>query len=385
MTKAPSEGATIREGEGMPVARRSDSSSRRGEEVTIASGAPLQSDTIRRAELGVFLRARRAAVAPEQAGMPRGKRRLTPGLRREEVAALANIGVTWYTWLEQGRAINVSAEALHRVAHALSLSGSDEIHLFTLAGLPIPRDARRADLKDPASLQAVLDGFTTGPAVMFGPSFDVLGYNRVWNIIYAIDSYGGSFSRNHVYRLFMDPVRRRLYVDYDLVPRHLVGLLRAQYPSHVGAPEFRQLLGALTAASREFARLWSECHTEPLDLFSLRLQHETLGRLTLCASRFPVEGAQVSSFSLERQRIRKPQPFLRGRARFRKTTQRATGFRCDLWQTYPPESGAWCDRKDVVVTVLRTSRSSCVHRPAPLKSVAKSGLRAQGFLGYSNM
>jgi transcriptional regulator with XRE-family HTH domain len=273
------------------VARRSDCSSLSGGNVTTTSGETLQSDTIRRAELGLFLRARRAAVAPEQAGMPRGKRRLTPGLRREEVAALANIGVTWYTWLEQGRGINVSAETLHRVANALSLSGSDEIYLFTLAGLPIPRDARRADLKDPASLQAVLDGFTTGPAVMFGPTFDVLGYNRVWNLIYAIDSYGGSFARNHVYRLFMDPVRRRLYVDYEVVARHMVGLLRAQYASHVGSPEFRRLLGALTAASPEFARLWTECHTQPLDLFSLRLQHETLGRLTLCASRFPVEGA----------------------------------------------------------------------------------------------
>src|SRR5262245_5508982 len=226
------------------------------DKVTKTSGSALQSDNIRRAELGVFLRARRAAVLPEQAGMPRGKRRLTPGLRREEVAVLANMGVTWYTWLEQGRDINVSAKTLRQVSSALSLSASDEIYLFTLAGLPIPRDVRRADLKDPASLQGVLDGFTTGPAVMFGPTFDVLGYNRVWNFIYAIGSYRGPFARNHVYRLFMDPMRRRLYVDYEVVARHMVGLLRAQYADHVGAPEFRQLLDALTAASPEFARLW---------------------------------------------------------------------------------------------------------------------------------
>jgi hypothetical protein len=62
---------------------------------------------------------------------------------------------------------------------------------------------RISPVPDPASLQAVLDGFTTGPAVMFGPAFDVLGYNRIWNLIYAIDSYGGPFSRNHVYRLFI--------------------------------------------------------------------------------------------------------------------------------------------------------------------------------------
>ena len=255
-----------------------------------ASSVPEQSDTIRRAELGIFLRARRANLAPEQVGIPRGKRRLTPGLRREEVASLADIGVTWYTWLEQGRAIQVSAETLRRLASALSLSPSDEIYLFTLAGLPAPRGIRRANLDDPAALQGVLDGFTTGPAVMFSPSFDVLGYNPIWNLIYKIDSYSGPFARNHVYRLFMDPGRRRLYVDYEVVARHMVGLLRAHYAGHVDAPEFQELLRALTAASPEFERLWRECRTQPLDLFHLRLQHETLGPLTLSASRFPVEG-----------------------------------------------------------------------------------------------
>src|SRR5262245_34905683 len=88
----------------------------------------------RRAELGVFLRLRRAAVAPESAGIPRGKRRLTPGLRREEVALLADVGVTWYTWLEQGRPINVSPATLRRVSRALQLTVSDEGYLFTLAG-----------------------------------------------------------------------------------------------------------------------------------------------------------------------------------------------------------------------------------------------------------
>jgi transcriptional regulator with XRE-family HTH domain len=246
---------------------------------------------IRREELGVFLRARRAAVAPEQAGIARGTRRLTPGLRREEVASLANIGVTWYTWLEQGREINVSAETLHRLAGALALTASDEIYLFTLAGLPPPLHARRATLEDPSTLQSVLDGFTTGPAVMFDPTFDVLAYNSIWNLIYAIDAYSGPFARNHVYRLFLDPVRRRLYVDYEAVARHMVGLLRAQYAGHVDAPGFQELIAALIAASAEFAKLWSQCHTQPLDLFHLRLQHETLGRLTLSASRFPVEGA----------------------------------------------------------------------------------------------
>ena len=90
---------------------------------------------MQRNELKAFLRTRRAMLTPEAVGLPRGTRRLTPGLRREEVATLADVGLTWYTWLEQGRDINVSAAALTRIARALSLSATDETYLFSLMGL----------------------------------------------------------------------------------------------------------------------------------------------------------------------------------------------------------------------------------------------------------
>ena len=99
------------------------------------SGATRMQHSRQRTELKAFLRSRRAALAPEAVGLPRGGRRLTPGLRREEVAALAEVGLTWYTWLEQGRAINVSAAALARIARALRLDATDEAYLFSLAGL----------------------------------------------------------------------------------------------------------------------------------------------------------------------------------------------------------------------------------------------------------
>src|SRR5699024_4918600 len=89
-----------------------------------------------RLTLKEFLKTKRAQVSPESAGLPRGQRRRTPGLRREEVATLADVGVTWYTWLEQGRPIHPSAATLHRIAQALQLSRSDEGYLFALAGLP---------------------------------------------------------------------------------------------------------------------------------------------------------------------------------------------------------------------------------------------------------
>src|SRR5689334_24347027 len=90
----------------------------------------------RRAELGEFLKARRARLSPGDFGMPAGARRRTPGLRREEVAQLSGVGVTWYTWLEQGRQINASPQVLSAVARTLLLDQAEREHLFRLADLP---------------------------------------------------------------------------------------------------------------------------------------------------------------------------------------------------------------------------------------------------------
>src|SRR5262249_28544986 len=245
----------------------------------------------RRSELKAFLRTRRAALTPERKGISPGQRRLTPGLRREEVATLANVGLTWYTWLEQGREINVSANTLRRVSQALKLSASDEIYLFKLAGLPAPAASPRDEIKDLSIWQNLLDGFTAGPAVMFDRAFDVLAYNGLWDLIYRFDDYDGPFARNHVYRLFAEPRRRRLYADYDAVAHNMVGLLRAHYADHVGDPRFEELVDALRAVSPEFTRLWDDRLTQPLETFALRLRHETLGLLALDAVRLSVDAA----------------------------------------------------------------------------------------------
>src|SRR5215831_2825823 len=93
-------------------------------------------DEIRRRELSAFLRSRRERLTPLQAGLPANGRRRTPGLRREEVAQLAGVGVTWYTWLEQGRDINPSAQVLDAIARTLQFDVHEHSHLFTLAGIP---------------------------------------------------------------------------------------------------------------------------------------------------------------------------------------------------------------------------------------------------------
>src|SRR6266699_3579571 len=105
----------------------------------MASVTPLRSldgDAVRRGELAAFLRSRRERIHPEQVGLRPTRRRRTPGLRREEVAQLAGVGVTWYTWLEQGRDINASPQVLDAIARTLLFDPHERTHLFTLAGAP---------------------------------------------------------------------------------------------------------------------------------------------------------------------------------------------------------------------------------------------------------
>jgi transcriptional regulator with XRE-family HTH domain len=234
----------------------------------------------RRAELKAFLRARRAAVSPEQAGIARAGRRLTSGLRREEVAAIAGVGLTWYTWLEQGREISVSSDVLRRVSRALWLSASDETYLFTLAGVA-PDRSRKAKAAVTPAMRKTIDSFTAGPALIFGPWFDVLAYNESADIIYSFDAASGRFSNNHIWRLFMDPMRQRIYSAAQLEhgARNLVGILRARYAEHVGRPELEELVQALQASSALFRKLWDERTTTSLETFNARFEHPTLGAL----------------------------------------------------------------------------------------------------------
>src|ERR687887_1269033 len=134
-------------------------------------------DVVRRRALATFLRSRRERITPEQVGLIAGGRRRTPGLRREEVAQLAGVGVTWYTWLEQGRDINVSAQVLDAVARTLRLDRLERNHLFTLAGLQLgPAQGDCTVLPD--SVQKTVDAVSPYPALVLNPRYDILAFNE---------------------------------------------------------------------------------------------------------------------------------------------------------------------------------------------------------------
>lgn len=237
-------------------------------------------DVARRVELAKFLRARRAAITPAECGLPHGKRRRTPGLRREEVALLSNVGVTWYTWLEQSRDIQVSREVVCRIASALKLSRSDQTYLESLTGL-LTSSTERPDDDALAEVQELLNGFTAGPAMLWNYRFDCVAYNNLANELYDWSTPPDSLGQNMIWRTFMDPKRLRLYSDAKAFMHNAVGMVRSRYVSHLGEPEFELLIKALTDGSQLFRRLWAEQHTASVAPATFVMKHHRFGTLAL--------------------------------------------------------------------------------------------------------
>jgi transcriptional regulator with XRE-family HTH domain len=240
-----------------------------------------------RDELAKFLRTKREALSVTAAGLRKTARRRTPGLRREEVADLAGVSVTWYTWLEQGRDIQCSTALLTRLAKALRLSRTDSDYLFRLAGHSPPARPARSEGIEP-EIQAVLDGYTAGPALLTGPRLDVLAFNNLADAVFRFDDFPGPFQRNHLWRAFMDPQRRHFYVDWELMMSRAVAALRAHYAMRIGNEDFETMIAALREHSPDFARMWEERRTMPLDSIQVRLATQDFGALTFISTRFTV-------------------------------------------------------------------------------------------------
>ncbi|MGW4649346.1 helix-turn-helix transcriptional regulator [Kitasatospora sp. NPDC004289] len=208
-----------------------------------------------RTELAAFLRSRRERIAPEQVGLPAVGRRRTPGLRREEVAQLSAVGVTWYTWLEQGRDIQVSGQVLDAVARALMLDRSERAHLFALAGGEDPVAQPVCHMVTPA-VQLLLDRVDPYPAAVVNSRYDVLAYNRAYTWL-AGDLEALPFEeRNLMWLAFTDSVFGSRLVDRRTDARSMVARFRAAMADHTAEPAWKALLHRLRTASPEFEELW---------------------------------------------------------------------------------------------------------------------------------
>ncbi len=207
-------------------------------------------------ELGEFVRAQREKLKPAALGLPAAARRRTPGLRREEVAQLCGLSVTWYTWLEQGRDISLSPTALDRLARALRLRRAERAYLFELARKRDPAaDSGESDTIPPALLACVA---TIGsPAYVLDRAWTARGWNAKAARLFA-GWLDGTNDRNLLRYIFLAPAARALIRDYDERARRVVAEFRADVSTHLADPAIRDLVDGLRRQSRAFARLWDE-------------------------------------------------------------------------------------------------------------------------------
>jgi transcriptional regulator with XRE-family HTH domain len=219
-------------------------------------GAPRrQADRVRRRELGAFLRSRRERISPEQVGLPPAGRRRTPGLRREEVAQLAGVGVTWYTWLEQGRDIRPSEQVLDAIARTLMFDPHERAHLFTLAGNPQPTIEQECRALAP-SVQQLLDQLEPFPACVTNARYDILAFNTTYaHLIEDLNALPFE-DRNSLWLLFTRPAWRAALLDWPDAVHWMVGQYRAAMAEHVAEPSWKCLVKRLLQVSPEFAELW---------------------------------------------------------------------------------------------------------------------------------
>jgi transcriptional regulator with XRE-family HTH domain len=211
---------------------------------------------LRRSEFGDFLRSRREKLSPGAVGLPPGRRRRTAGLRREEVAELAGIGVDWYIRLEQGRTVSPSVTTIDALARALRLSKAEHAHLRALA-----RDAdRRAFSREsvPEALRRLV-GSLNQPAYITGRRWDVLAWNAAAEEIFGFGRLAEA-DRNILICMLTNPHTRRLFAaGWADEAKRMVAQFRATHDLWAGDPAFLELLQRLRQGCPEFAGWW-EAH-----------------------------------------------------------------------------------------------------------------------------
>jgi transcriptional regulator with XRE-family HTH domain len=233
----------------------------------------------RREALAAFLRTRRARLQPTDVGLPVRNRRRTPGLRREDVAELANIGVSWYTLLEQGQDVHPSRQVLESLARALRLTPAEEKHLFLLAYKELPIQKTLEEVPVSPALQRVVDALDPHPAFIIGPRWDVLTWNRAADLLFSFhDDAFPPHSRNVVWRFF-ERSNRTMDLEWEKQAQHLVAQFRADYARYPGDPSFLEIIEDLQRRSPLFCQWWEQQNVRGLPDGPRIMMHPTLGRL----------------------------------------------------------------------------------------------------------
>jgi transcriptional regulator with XRE-family HTH domain len=233
----------------------------------------------RRHELAEFIRHQRETTSPEAVGLQSNGHRRTPGLRREEVSQLAGVGLSWYTWLEQGRDITPSPSVLDALARVYDLDPAERAHLFHLAGVALPVSAGAYPVQAPQELSDVVVGLEPNPAYLIGPRSDVLVWNRAAARLLGEPTRAPDGAANLLWWLFTEPGPHGL--GSSDTARSTLARFRAEHARRYGDPAFVSLIGSLLRESPRFRELWRRHEVLDAQLGTKLLEHQQLGPLTL--------------------------------------------------------------------------------------------------------
>jgi transcriptional regulator with XRE-family HTH domain len=234
------------------------------------------------AMIGQFLTSRRRQLARADLGLPQIVGRMSRGLRREEVAYLAGVSVTWYTWLEQGRDVTPSRQVVDSLARTLRLSHAEHVYLSALAGHSAPHPA--ADPTSgtfPAHVQRLLDALAEYPSLAIAPDWTILAWNAAYEALYPNVVTVAAADRNFLWLLFTDPYLRTLMPDWEFTCMSNVASFRAEAGGRLGEPPFSDLVSRLLQTSETFRTAWESHDVETLPSRERLFRHPEVGDLQL--------------------------------------------------------------------------------------------------------
>lgn len=242
--------------------------------------------------LSVFLKTKRARIHPHMVGLPHGSRRRTPGLRREEVAQLAGVSTTWYTWLEQGRDIKVSPSVLDAIAAALQLNTDERKYLYDLAleaGFHSPPAPAEQAVISP-SLQKIVQELRYCPAIISDRRCHIVGWNAAAAHVFMDFAELPHEQRNMIELLFTKKEFKSLAVNWEHFVKGFLAIFRAYYGQYVADPWYAQFVQNMSQVYPEFNELWNQSEVSSAPEVLIEFRHAKVGKMLFDLTSLQVQG-----------------------------------------------------------------------------------------------
>ncbi|MBS4175093.1 helix-turn-helix transcriptional regulator [Bacillus sp. FJAT-49736] len=242
--------------------------------------------------LSEFLKAKRAKLNPQMVGLPSGTRRRTPGLRREEVAQLAGVSTTWYTWLEQGRDIKVSASVLDAISDALHLNRDERKYLYALA----IEDGIHPEFTDPTeseinpALKKILRELKYCPTIITDRKLFIVGWNKAAANVFIDFEQIPTEQRNLVQLLFSRKEFRSLAVNWEHFVKGFIAIFRTYYGQYLADSWYKQFIENLEASYPEFHQLWNESEVSSAPEIQIEFRHAKAGKMIFNLTSMQIQG-----------------------------------------------------------------------------------------------